>query len=220
MRGQVGQPSGAAQHHPALVLHGGGGIQNQLDLSADFLVMTELDVTLELISAMPRAAWFTFSEMSLVITACSSMASDMEMTMSFMSSMTDMISAISLAVTVVTFWMAATVRRMFSVAAAVCWDSSLISPATTAKPRPAAPALAASMVAFKASRLVWEEMAAMLAVTEPISLAALPSWSMWRVVSAALTTASEVVRLASSALWATPEWSPPVRSWMRPRCRR
>ena len=93
---------------------------------------------------------------------------------------------------------------MLSVAAEVCWDSSLISPATTAKPRPATPARAASMVAFRARRCVWAEMADMVEVTVPISLAAWPSWSMWRAVSSALATASVVVRLARSALWATP----------------
>ena len=64
--------------------------------------MTELDATLALISAMPWAVWFTFSEMSLVVDACSSMASEIEMTISFISSMTAIISASSLAVTAVT----------------------------------------------------------------------------------------------------------------------
>jgi hypothetical protein len=41
-----------------------------------------------------------------------------------------------------------------SVALAVCTASDFTSDATTAKPRPASPARAASMVAFSASRLV------------------------------------------------------------------
>ena len=42
-----------------------------------------------------------------------------------------------------------------SVALAVCTASDLTSEATTAKPRPASPARAASIVALSASRLVW-----------------------------------------------------------------
>ena len=51
-------------------------------------------------------------------------------------------------------WMASIFRLMSSVALAVCLASSLTSLATTAKPLPASPARAASMVAFSASRLV------------------------------------------------------------------
>ena len=64
---------------------------------------------------------------------------------------------------------------MSSVAAAVCWASSLISLATTANPLPAEPARAASMVALSASRLVCEEISVMVSVTLPISCAAAPS---------------------------------------------
>ena len=53
----------------------------------------------------------------------------------------------------------------------------------------------------------------MVEVTVPISLAACPSWFMWRAVSSALATASVVVRLARSALWATP-WMVPASSEM------
>ena len=47
-----------------------------------------------------------------------------------------------------------TARAISSVDRAVCVASVLTSPATTAKPRPASPARAASIVAFSASRLV------------------------------------------------------------------
>ena len=63
-----------------------------------------------------------------------------------------------------------------SVASAVCRANSLISLATTAKPLPADPARAASMVAFSASRLVCAEMLVIVSVTCPISCAACPNF--------------------------------------------
>src|SRR5215207_7428836 len=62
----------------------------------------------------------------------------------------------------VSCWMASTRRAMSSVAFAVSCASSLTSLATTAKPLPASPARAASIVAFSASRLVCS---AMLVIT-------------------------------------------------------
>ena len=56
----------------------------------------------------------------------------------------------------------ATTPSISSVARAVSVASSLTSPATTANPRPASPARAASMVAFRASRLVCAAMAVMV----------------------------------------------------------
>ncbi len=54
------------------------------------------------------------------------------------------------------------------VALAVCSASAFTSAATTAKPLPAAPARAASMVAFSASRLVCPAMVEMSPTTSPI----------------------------------------------------
>ena len=59
----------------------------------------------------------------------------------------------------VAVWMEATLEAMRSVARAVWLASDLTSYATTAKPRPASPARAASMVALSASRLVCAAMA-------------------------------------------------------------
>ena len=59
-----------------------------------------------------------------------------------------------------------------SVACLVWVASALTSLATTAKPRPAGPARAASMVAFSASRLVRLATDLMKSSTEPISSAA------------------------------------------------
>ena len=53
------------------------------------------------------------------------------------------------------FWM---ISVIFAEASFVCSESWRISSATTAKPFPASPALAASIDAFRASRLVWFEM--------------------------------------------------------------
>ena len=64
---------------------------------------------------------------------------------------------------------------------------ALTSVATTAKPRPASPARAASMVAFSASRLVWLAMLAIRPTTSPI---------FWRASASARTMPS--VRRASS----------------------
>ena len=57
---------------------------------------------------------------------------------------------------------------MSSVAFAVWLASDFTSEATTAKPLPASPARAASMVAFSASRLVWPAMSLMSLTTSPI----------------------------------------------------
>ena len=59
-----------------------------------------------------------------------------------------------------------------SVALAVCTASDFTSEATTAKPRPASPARAASMVALSARRLVCPAMSRMSFTTSPIFCAA------------------------------------------------
>ena len=73
-------------------------------------------------------------------------------------------------------WVAPCMPRMCddisSVAFAVWLASDLTSEATTAKPRPASPARAASMVAFSASRLVCSAIAVISLTTSPISCAA------------------------------------------------
>jgi hypothetical protein len=50
--------------------------------------------------------------------------------------------------------------------------SDLTSEASTAKPRPASPARAASIVALSARRLVWPAIAWMRPITSPMRLAA------------------------------------------------
>src|SRR5215510_11621416 len=86
-----------------------------------------------------------------------------------------------------------------SVALAVCPASALTSVATTAKPRPASPARAASIVAFSASRLVCSAMAVISLTTSPMRLAALSSALISTLVRAASPTAFSAIILD----WAT-----------------
>src|SRR6185312_13272442 len=79
---------------------------------------------------------------------------------------------------------------MSSVAIAVCVASDLTSLATTAKPRPASPARAASMVALSASRLVWDAMSLISCTTSPMRCAA----------SASPFTVTSVLRVSLTAL--------------------
>ena len=65
-------------------------------------------------------------------------------------------------------WMPAICWPISPVALAVCSASALTSEATTAKPRPASPARAASMVALSASRLVCPAMVLISSTTSPI----------------------------------------------------
>ena len=69
-------------------------------------------------------------------------------------------------------WMPDICWLISPVAFAVCSASAFTSDATTAKPRPASPARAASMVAFSASRLVWPAMVLISSTTSPMRLAA------------------------------------------------
>ncbi len=63
------------------------------------------------------------------------------------------------------------------VAVMVFSASFLTSSATTAKPRPASPARAASMAAFRARRLVWSAMSEMTFMIWPMPSACLRGWS-------------------------------------------
>ena len=78
------------------------------------------------------------------------------------------------------------------VALAVSLASSLTSLATTAKPLPASPARAASMVAFSASRLVCSAMLLMTLITLPISVLLSPRRNTAPLAFSAMRTASEV----------------------------
>ena len=58
--------------------------------------------------------------------------------------------------------------EMSTVALWVCCDRVLTSAATTANPLPASPARAASMVALRASRFVWEAISEMMPIMLPM----------------------------------------------------
>ena len=91
---------------------------------------------------------------------------------------------------------------MSSVALAVSLASSLTSLATTAKPLPASPARAASMVALRASRLVCWAIEVMTLMTLPISALLTPSLEMVALVVSAARTPVAATRAASCALFA------------------
>src|ERR1039458_9384403 len=106
------------------------------------------------ISPVPLAASATLRAISLVVTVCSSTAEAMLLEMSLIWLMMALISPMACTAPLVSVWMASIFWPISSVALAVSLASSLTSLATTAKPLPASPARAASIVAFSASRLV------------------------------------------------------------------
>ena len=89
---------------------------------------------------------------------------------------------------------------MSSVASAVSLASSLTSLATTAKPLPASPARAASIVALSASRLVCSAIEVMTLMTLPISAEDSPSLAAPVAVRSAAAPASAATPAASLAL--------------------
>jgi len=111
-------------------------------------------VTLLEITSVPEAASETERLISAVVAVCSSTADAIVVWQSLISSMMVVIRPI--ASVVAPLWVRIEAMRlpMSSVARAVSWARSLTSPATTAKPLPASPARAASIVALRARRLV------------------------------------------------------------------
>ena len=87
-------------------------------------------------------------------------------------SMVPLISLIAPTDSCVAAWMPDTCCPISPVAFAVCSASAFTSLATTAKPRPASPARAASIVAFSAIKLVCPAMVLISSTTSPIRLAA------------------------------------------------
>ena len=126
----------------------------------------------------------------------------MVVAMPLISRMVSLMPPIAMTQSPVADWIAVTWPAISSVAFAVWLASSLTSEATTAKPRPASPARAASMVALSARRLVWLAMAPISRSTSPIFSPAAVRPATISVVCPALTTAWSATPLE----WVT--WRP------------
>src|SRR5271170_393273 len=130
------------------------------------------------------------------------------------------ISSMALIALLVLLWIASIFWLISSVALAVSLANSLTSLATTAKPFPASPARAASMVAFSARRLVCCAIEVMTLITLPISALLSPSLVMVALVESAALTAAVATRAASPAfleisrLPAVISWAPVATVWM------
>src|SRR3989339_869271 len=162
----------------------------------------ELWATLSFTSAIPLETMAIFWAISLVALDCSSMAAAMVVTMVLISVMTVEILSISSTEIRVEDWISSICSLISWVEAAVCLARSLISLATTAKPFPASTALAASMVAFKARRLVCSEMSVMVSVTLPMAWATFPRRTICSPADLDWFTALSVMVFAVSVFFA------------------
>ncbi len=114
--------------------------------------------------------------------------------------MIELISLIAATAPAVSPWIASTRRAMSSVALAVSCARSFTSPATTAKPLPASPARAASIVAFNASRFVCWAIEVITLTTWPICDDDSPRRVTMSLVDCATATACAATLVASLAL--------------------
>ena len=144
---------------------------------------------LELISVTPFAATCMLDEMLCVTEACSSTEAAIADEISLMREIVCVMASMTLTALVVVPWTSAICALISSVAFAVWVARLYTSDATTAKPRPASPARAASMVALSASRLVCSAMLLMSLTTSPIFWAAMARPETIELVSLACCTA-------------------------------
>jgi len=149
-------------------------------------------------SRVPIEASWTLRVISAVVEACSSTAIDTAAERCPTSAIAVTICSIAVTVSAVASRIRDTCSWIRWVAWPVWLASALTSPATTAKPLPASPARAASMVAFSASRLVCSAIVVIRVTTLPISSAASFSACTMVFADSALTLASVVVRSASA----------------------
>ena len=145
---------------------------------------------------------FTLSLMSLTVAVCCSAALAMVLARSFTWPTISVISSTAWMADAVSAWMVSIIFVISSVDFAVCPASSFTSLATTANPLPASPARAASMVAFRANRLVCSAMALITWVTSPIFLELSPSRLITSLAIFALSWARSVTLAVSTTFWA------------------
>ncbi|MCB0184630.1 MAG: hypothetical protein KDE31_10210 [Caldilineaceae bacterium] len=163
------------------------------DVSASAAMLVE-------IASAPRAASTVFLAISLVTMLCSSIAATIVDCISALRSITPLIITIASTADCVSAWIDPTLPRISSVAVDVCLARSLTSPATTAKPFPASPARAASIVAFSASRLVCSAIELITSTTLPISADESPRARTMPVTCADSSTASALTFWTSVVL--------------------
>src|SRR5437588_351214 len=126
---------------------------------ATFSVSLRIAAMVELIESAASAVSSTAAVIIVTVCACSSIASRIRSAEVCTSSTVPWIEPLASTVWRVACWIAVILAVMSSVARAVCAARLFTSCATTAKPRPASPARAASIVALRARRLVWPAMA-------------------------------------------------------------
>jgi len=144
-------------------------------------------------SCVACAVWLTLRAISAVATPCSSMEEAIVAAIALTSSIVTVIPWIACTASLVAPWIWA-MRVPISLVASAVWLARLFtSDATTAKPLPASPARAASMVALSASRLVCPAMLEISSAT--CSICCAPSASARTIVSVrrAFSTARSVI---------------------------
>ena len=104
-----------------------------------------------------------------IVTDCSSTAA-MVVILTLTSETLFEIVSVEVTTPVIFCWIPRTEDSMFLKAAAACLAKSLTALATTAKPLPASPARADSMVASRASRLVWSASSWITSTSHPVQL--------------------------------------------------
>ena len=144
-------------------------------------------------SLVPPAACWMLRAISRVAAPCSSTAAAIAVVTSLISLIVLLMFLIAETAVVVTVCMLTICWRISSVAFAVWLARLFTSEATTAKPRPASPARAASMVAFSASRLVCEAMVWIRSTTTLIRVALSASPCMVASVAPASSTALRAI---------------------------
>ena len=137
---------------------------------------------------------------SAVVALCSSTAPAMVVEVSLTRSMSSEISAMACTASMASCWIVSIFDWISPVALAVCEARAFTSLATTAKPLPASPTRAASMVALRASRSVCSAIEVITLTTLPMSEALASSFSIRSRVRLDTSTALAVVRAASAVL--------------------